>query len=681
VDNIFAVGGGRKGANAKKKKADRFKPVVSFIGPFKLKPGQKRTHTLKMPNYIGSVKTMLVAGDVSKGAYGSTDKTTPVKKPLMVLASLPRQLSPGETVTLPVTVFAMEDKVKNATVEVKTTDALKPIGSEKKDVHFDEPGEKIVNFKFKVNSSDDVQKVRINARSGNERSKYAVELDVENPNPISQKTKELQLKPNQDKQISYQTFGVEGTNEAVFEVSSIPSIDLKRRLGELISFPHGCIEQTTSKAFPQLYLDQITNLSVEEKNKIDRNINAALDKLQNFQTSEGGFAYWPGNSRISQWSTNYVGNFMWEAKQKGYHLPVNVLSSWVQYQKNAARDYRNGSVHNTTLLQAYRLYTLALVGQPALSAMNRLRESGNLNNDAKWRLAATYAIAGKNSVAQSLMQDAKIDFNAKRYHYYGSKIRNEAMALETMILLKNNKQRQLAEDIAKKLSSKRWLSTQSTAYGLMAISKMLINNGGSDIDIEFEDQGKMQSLRTQKNIATRKLNFKKGANTLKLKNKGSNLIYVSLLQKGKLPLGEELEESKNLNLSVSYYSPSGEVLNVGNIQQGDNFTAKIKISNQSYADVEHVALTQFFPNGWEIVNTRFTDLKGGVEAETNYTDIRDDRVNYYFDLDRGKSKVFEVELNASYLGKYYLPGSQAIAMYDGDYFSRNKGQWVEVVEN
>lgn len=680
VDNIFAVGGGRKGANAKKNKADRFKPVVKFVGPFTLKPNQKRTHKLTMPNYIGSVKTMLVAGDVSKGAYGSTDKTTPVKKPLMVLASLPRQLLPGETVTLPVTVFAMEDQVKNAEINVSTTDALKPIGPAKKDISFDKPGEKIVNFKFKVKPSDKVQKVKIKAKSGKERSKYAVELDVENPNPISQKTKEMQLKGDKEKQISYQTFGVDGTNEAILEVSTIPSIDLERRLEELIGYPHGCLEQITSKGFPQLYLNDITTLTSEEKTEVERNINAVLDKLRNFQTAEGGFAYWPGHEHVSKWSTNYAGNFMWEAKQKGYHLPAGVFEDWVTYQKNAARNYQNGSTYNTTLLQAYRLYTLALVGKPALAAMNRLRESGDLSNNAKWRLAAAYALAGKNNIAESLMEGAEIDFGKRRYHYYGSRIRNEAMALETMVLLKNKNQRQLAESIAKRLSSSRWLSTQSTAYGLMAISKMLINNGGSEIDVQYQDEGKPQRLTTDKNITTRKLRFNKGKNKLNLKNKGGNLVYVTLLQKGKLPLGKELKARKNLSLNVSYYSPSGESLDVSKLRQGENFTAQIEITNQSYNDVEHIALTQFFPNGWEIVNTRFTDLKGGVEAETNYTDIRDDRVNYYFDLADRKSKTFEVELNASYLGHYYLPGAQAQAMYDGDYFSRNKGQWVKVVE-
>ena len=93
-----------------------------------------------------------------------------------------------------------------------------------------------------------------------------------------------------------------------------------------------------------------------------------------------------------------------------------------------------------------------------------------------------------------------------------------------------------------------------------------------------------------------------------------------------------------------------------------------------------IALTQIFPSGWEIVNTRFTDFGSTASENTNFTDIRDDRVNFYFDLNKSQSKTFKVLLNASYLGNYYLYGLQVEAMYDNDYFTRTKGQWIEVLK-
>lgn len=92
-----------------------------------------------------------------------------------------------------------------------------------------------------------------------------------------------------------------------------------------------------------------------------------------------------------------------------------------------------------------------------------------------------------------------------------------------------------------------------------------------------------------------------------------------------------------------------------------------------------MALTEIFPSGWEIVNTSFTEY-GGNSSEADFTDIRDDRVNFYFNLGSKKSKTFTVQLNASYLGKYYRYGVQAEAMYDNDYLVRTNGNWVEVVK-
>ncbi|MEZ4857445.1 MAG: MG2 domain-containing protein [Flavobacteriaceae bacterium] len=685
VENIFAIGGGDEAAGAKNRKADRFKPVVSYIGPFELKAGQQASHMLKMPNYVGSVRTMIVAGDNTKSAYGKTDKATPVRKPLMVLASLPRKLSPGEKVTLPVTVFAMENKVKSASITVKTGDALKPINGTSKTVSFSKPGEQIINFEFDVsaplNATDAIQTIEVVATGNGEKASYKVEIDVENPNPISQKTTTYTLAENVSETITFETFGVAGTNAASLEFSTLPPMDFERRLEYLIRYPHGCIEQTTSGAFPQLYLDDIFDITFDRKNQIQRNIETAIKRLGNFQIANGGLSYWPGEREADDWGTNYAGHFMLEAKQKGYSLPLTFLDNWLRYQKNAARQWQNSdSRYNSSLVQAYRLYTLALAGQPELAAMNRLKESKNLSNDAKWRLAGAYALAGKKNVAQEIAQTANIHFVPQNYDYYtyGSPFRNKAMALETWVLLGDAKQRDMAISVAKELSSQRWFSTQETAYGLIAMGKMVQKNGGKSMELTFSNNGKTTTVKTDKALASRELSFVMGSNAVSVSNKKGNVVYVTLSQKGKLPVGEELAEQKNLSLKTQFVDGDGKTLDITTLRQGTEITAKVVVMNLSNDYVGNVALSQIFPSGWEIVNTSFTELGGGASGEARYKDIRDDRVNFYFDLDAKKSKTFTVKLNASYLGTYYLPGAQTEAMYDHNYYARNKGQWITV---
>jgi hypothetical protein len=681
VNNIYAVGGGDDAAGAKNRKADRFKPVVRYLGPFELKAGKKASHEITMPNYIGSVRTMIIAGDTDKNAYGKSDQTTPVRKPLMVLASLPRKLSPGETVTLPVTVFAMESKVKTADISIKTGPALKPVNGTSKRISFSEPGEQIVNFEFQVLPASEFQTIEITASGSGETASYKVEIDVENPNPISQKSTQYTVGENASKRINFETYGVPGSNGATLEFSTLPPMDFSRRMEYLIRYPHGCIEQTTSGAFPQLFLDDVFDITVNKKAQIQQNMEAAISRLGNFQTGNGGLSYWPGERNADEWGTNYAGHFMLEAKQKGYVLPITFLSNWLRFQKNAARQWRNSSTrYNSSLTQAYRLYTLALAGQPELSAMNRLRESKGLSNDAKWRLAAAYALAGKKKVAQDLAATANINFKPENYDYhtYGSPFRNKAMALETMVALGDPKQRDLAISLAKELSSQRWYSTQETAYGLLAMGKMVQKNGGKALELSYTQNGKTTTINTSRAVAQRDLSVAMGSNEVSVSNTKGNLVFVTLSQKGKLPLGDELAERKNIGLKAEYLDGEGNPLDITKLRQGTEIIAKVSVTNTSNDHVDNIALTKIFPSGWEIVNTSFTELGGGAKGSARYTDIRDDRVNFYFELPAKKSKVFTVKLNASYLGTYYLPGTQVEAMYDNNYYARNKGIWITV---
>ncbi|WP_067036915.1 alpha-2-macroglobulin family protein [Allomuricauda sp. CP2A] len=682
VDNIYAIGGGGIGAGAKNRKAQRFKPVVTYLGPFTLKAGEKASHTIDMPNYVGSVRTMVVAGNL-KSAYGNTEKTTPVRKPLMVLTSIPRKLSPGEKVTIPVTVFAMEPKVKNVKVSINAGRALEPIGETSKNITFNAVGEQIVNFDFKVNLAAAYQTIQVTASGAGENASSETEIDVENPNPITTRSELYTIESNSSQTIPFETFGTSGTNEAFIEFSTLPPMDFSKRMDFLLRYPHGCVEQTTSAAFPQLFLTDVLDITFERKKDIEKNVKAAIRRLGDFQTPSGGLSYWPGYGHADDWGTSYAGHFMLEAKQQGYQLPLTFLSNWLRYQKTTARQWSNAATsYNNDIAQAYRLYTLALAQQPELAAMNRLRESKNLSNEAKWRLAAAYALAGKKEVAQAIAQKANINFVANSYNYrtYGSVFRNRAMALETMVILGDSQQRELAVSLAKNLSSQSWYSTQETAFALLSMAKMVKKNGGKSIDLTFTNNGKEVSVKTDRAIAQRSLSITSFKEEIQVNNKQGNTIYATLTQTGKLPVGEELAQQQNLTLSVAYLDAIGNSINVNELRQGTELQAQITVFNSSNDDVDNLALTHIVPSGWEIVDTSYTDGGNPNAAKADYVDTRDDRTHLYFDLGARKSKTFTLKLNASFLGDYYLPGAQVEAMYDNNYQARNKGNWIKVVQ-
>jgi len=685
IDQVFAIGGDANAAAGKNKKPNRFKPVVKYLGPFTLGAGERKSHKIKMPNYIGSVRAMVVAGDAKTEAYGSVEKSVQVKKPLMVLATLPRKLSPGEKVTLPVTVFAMESKVKNVNISLKLSDGISVVGAALKSLTFDRPDEQMTYFELDVSKAKGFNTVEVIATGKGEKSSYKVDIEVYNPNPITSKSLDETLEANASKTMDFTTFGELGTNSAIVEFSTLPPMDFTRRLHYLVQYPHGCLEQVTSAVFPQLYLADIFDLTYQKKQDIQKNIEAGVKRLSNYQVASGGMSYWMGEHTVDDWSTTYAGHFMLEAEKKGFVLPLTFKSNWLRYQTQAARDWRPSfRTANTDLAQAYRLYTLALAGSPDLAAMNRLREFSEISNEAKWRLAAAYALAGQKEASQKISSTANINFTPPKYNYYtyGSVDRNRAMALETMVLTKNPKMREVAQDLAKDLSSSKWMSTQTTAYSLLAMAKMVEAKGGKSLKVSYTFNGKSETIDTKSAIAQRELAVKNGNNSFSFKNNQDNLVYVRVLNSGKLSLGEELSEQRGLSVSVVYKDLKGNVLDIGKLNQGQDFVAVVKVSNLKNQEVNDVALTQIFPSGWEIVNTRFTAFGDTTTSTARYTDIRDDRVNFYFDLPRkGKdgTKTFTVMLNASYLGTYYLPGIQVEAMYDNEFMVRSKGRWIEVL--
>jgi len=684
INQILSIGGDEAEAGSKNKKANRFVPMVRYLGPFTLKKGEHKKHQLHIPKYIGSVRAMVVATHTETDAYGSTEKTVPVRKPIMILASLPRKITPKEKVTLPVTVFTMKKNIKNVTVTLQPNKAFKIVGERTKTVHFKNPDEKMVYFDLEINDFKGIGKVKINANGHGEKASYEVEIDVINPNPITTKVTEVLLQANENRTLSLETFGSKGTNEISVAFSTLPPINFSKRLEYLIQYPHGCVEQTTSSAFPQLFLNDIFELSTKKKISVERNIKAAITRLSNFQRSNGGLSYWQGGSYMSDWGTSYAGHFMLEAEKKGYSLPIGFKSNWVDYQKRISKKWRFNSdkYSKNDVRQAYRLYTLCIANKADLASMNRLRETVGISDQSKLRLAAGYAIIGKKTIAKSILKTL-INPTQKRYYYegYGSEDRNNAMALETYLLINQpTKTFTLARDIAKKLSSDRWMSTQTTAYCLIAMANYIKQSGeNAGINASYTINGKKIVIESNKTMAERELANISKKNTLTLTNKNKGQMYVRVYTKGILPVGNEMAEQRNLIAKVVYKTKKGEIINPNELSQGTNFVAEIVIRNPKKT-VKNVALTYYLPSGWEIINTRFTDYGSTNTAKVDFTDIKDDRINYYFTLKSNETKRFTVQLNASYLGNYYLPGTQCEAMYDNNYFVRTVGKWVHVVK-
>lgn len=683
LERILSIGGDGTGGANKNVQINRFKPVVKFLGPFHLDKGEKQTHRFILPQYIGSVKAMVIAGH--DRSYGFADKAVAVKKPLMILATLPRVLGPSEHIQLPVTVFAMENNIKTVTLQVQSNAFSNLAGNDRQTVSFSKPGDRLVTFDLDVKDFIGIGKVKIIAKSGSETAAYNVELNIRNPNPPVTKVVEKELNPGEVWAASYVPVGMPGTNKATLEVATIPPLNLAKRLDYLIEYPYGCVEQTTSSAFPQLYLSQLMDLSPRQTAEVDRNIKATINRLKGFQVTDGGLNYWPDQADADEWGTNYAGHFMLAAQAKGYTLPIGFIEQWKKYEKLKALTWApdSRSFYGADLVQAYRLYLLALARAPELGAMNRLREFKYLSVEARWRLAAAYKLAGQPEIGLQMITGLPTTIKPYNslYGTYGSDLRDEAMILETLTLLGKQQQASgLLRTIAVRLSQDDWYSTQTTAYSLVAIAQYCgVNRSANKLQFSYNNGSVTSgSYMWQSPLAS-------NGGKVTIKDNGSNKLYIRLIQRGQPSSGQDAQSVNDLDIlqmRIGYFTLGGKPVDPAKLKQGTDFVAQVNIKNPGKRGrYDNLALTQVFPSGWEILNTRMMDNDEAFQSSpSDYRDIRDDRVNTYFSLPEGKDVTYYVMLNAAYAGKYYLPAAYCEAMYDHSINALQKGQWVEVVK-
>lgn len=683
MNQLLAIGGDAEIETPEQKKTNRFKPVVKYLGPFQLKAGASSEHEIKMPQYIGSVKTMVVAS--TEGAYGSAEKVTPVKQPLMILATLPRVAGPQEQIRLPVNIF-LEGKSGDVEVSVMSEGALSLVGESKKRVRVNSGNDEVIFFDLKAESFIGPSKVRVSARSGNLSSNYDVEMDVIPRNPHLVKIDDKVIKSGEFWATDYVPMGLKGENEGSIEISMLPPLNIEQRINFLIRYPHGCIEQTTSSVFAQLFLDELTEIDQEQKSKIQSNIHAGIQGIKEFQHGNGGFGYWPGDNYVSLWGTNYAGHFLIEARDRGYSIPENLLNNWASFQRTEANNWTNsGSREDNDLVQAYRLYTLARFGKAEMGAMNRMRSQNNLSIQAKWRLALTYAVAGYEKQAKELiagLSDQVIPDKEYVRYTYGSNLRDKAMILETQAYLKQEERAfiSLNEIAAEMGKESKWMSTQTTAYCFIGISKYLsLYPNKESTNVTVSVQGRTARLNGSTYVQLYRFIEADKQQSIRVINNGSTPVYARLTKSG-IPIeGMEKPEERNIRMQIQYTDRNDNPIDISALKQGTDFIARVSIENPGLKGTyNELALTQVFPSGWEIVNTRLDD-SGSVVEKAEYVDIRDDRVMHYFDLAPNRSVQFELLLQAAYQGKYYLPASEVEAMYDNDIYGHTAGKWIEVI--
>ncbi|MEP7197293.1 MAG: MG2 domain-containing protein [Saprospiraceae bacterium] len=669
LHRIFSIGGDQKISAEDLAKMQRFKPVVLSTGPQTIKKGEKRIHKFKIENYIGSVRVMVVANNLK--AFGSTDKTVIVRDELASQITFPRVASIADKISVPVTVFKYEASINSAEVQLKVSGPAEIIGKSTQTISFGSLNEKTIFFDLRPNGTIGSAKLECKAQSGNYSSNSSLDIYLDNPNPFSNQITTIQLEPGKSIVQNISDYGMPGTESMRLEVSKIENLKSEKYLQDLLRYPHGCVEQTTSAAFPQLYLAEFVQLSEADKLHRINHITTAIAKLANFQNSDGGMSYWPGMRNVDEYCTNYVCHFLAEAKNKGFQLSSDFLSKLIKYQISSSSSFSSTASSKDAyadFFQAYRLYSLSALQSPEWGAMNRLRLAKTENSMSRWLLAGAYALAGKKEIANELVKEAKsLTRNPNQYYYsYGSDIRDDAfIAMVLNDCGDKNAAREAILTVVKNLNADPYPNTQELSVTMSAIGKIFGNKNmtNSKMQFSYSWDGKEEQISTDYAVFQTNINGSKDKQ-MKLKNNSDLPITIQIIQTGKIAPEMIVNKSNNLNMRIDYYLSNGKLADLNKLKQGDELTARINISNTALLGrLNNLALTAVFPSGFEIVNRRIGGIDNSISG-VDYMDFRDDRVYYYFGLNKGQHLQIEIPLVAAYIGSFMAPLFKCEAMYE-----------------
>lgn len=689
IEQLFSIGGDDNLAGGARAVVNRFRPVVQFEGPFLLGKGRTMRHRLEMPNYNGRVRVMVVAGDGR--AYGNAERSVMVRQPVMVLGTLPRVIGVGEEMSVPATVFATEDNIGTVRVSISCSDNMEIIGPAEQTLNFTRKEDRQVPFRIRVKDRAGVGSVTITATAKGERSTYQTDIEIRSVRLPQTRVVNATVNAGENWNRNISMPGADGTNRLTLEVSNVEPLNLAKRLDFLLGYPHGCIEQITSRAFPQVFLSGLASLTREQSQMAEEAVKEVIRRLRSYQTVDGGMSYWPGGTSVDAWSSVYAAHFLCEAEARGYMIPDAMKRSLMEHLRRTARGWRPVTGvygRSEELTQAYRLYVLALDCSSELGAMNRMKESRELSFQSRWMLALAYAKVGRRDVAEELTRVVTDVTGGGRFDEhdltFGSELRNRAVMLMTLCALDRAPEAaEQARVIARTLSSDDWLSTQSTAYGLLAMSEYMKKYPPSGrLEFSYSSTGKKDNVSTDKSLWSMQLLDRHGNSApVEVKNNTNGVLFVRVITEGIPNQGTEEAYANGIALSVAYLDQRGNPIDVAALGQGVNFSAVVTLRNPSAAAYRNIALTQIFPAGWEILNTRFTneDATDRYPAGVSFQDIRDDRVLSYIDhFPAGRQITVRIDLCTVYPGIFYLPPVGVEAMYDNTVRANTEGKNVRV---
>ncbi len=664
------------------------------------------TFPVDIPQFSGDLRVMAVA--YKDNAFGSANSNMKVADPIVISSGIPRFLTPGDQLELPVNLSNTTKQVATVSAKLTLTGPLvaDSISTQKLTI---QPGrESRAMFRLSAKQSIGTGTITITANGLNETFTEKTEITVRPAASLQKTTVSGAVTGGKSQVIQLASSFLPGTAKASLTLSRSPVAQYGRELSYLLGYPHGCIEQTISKAFPQLYFADLakqlnTNTYFVRAGESDlnpaTNIRQAIQTVESLQTPGGGFSMWPGmavvsgRTNVDSWATAYALHFLAEAQEAGYEVRPAVTSQAIDFlttltnrpatENDVTFDEAGGRTFRKVASRTtiYALYALAIAGKPNRSAMNYYKQNSSLlTPDSRYLLASTFFRVGDTRSFSALLPKKFTDNITGRQTAgsYASPIRNLALVLDVLVETDGNNLQipTLARQLAGALKQANYLNTQEASFAFLALGKLARQSANSTatatVSVGKTVVGALSGpLLTIKRVPTNA--------PLNLVAKGTGNVYYFAQSEGIPANGKIAEEDNGLRVRRAYLSREGTPLEA--IKQNDLVVVKITLASTNGLNVENVVITDLLPAGLEVENPRLSEPRDmpwiQKPATPDYFDLRDDRINFYTTA-TGTEKSFYYLARAVSRGRFVVGPVSADAMYNGEYHSYNGARTLTV---
>ncbi|MCR6719970.1 MAG: hypothetical protein NVV59_06635 [Chitinophagaceae bacterium] len=675
--------------------AKRVQLVSYWSGIRKANSSGNAEFEVEIPSFSGEIRLMAVA---YKGqSFGASENTMTVADPVVISTALPRFMSPGDTLTMPVTLSNTTTNNATLSATVKVEGPLKVVGTGTAQVSVNGKSEARPVFKLAADPEIGVAQVKVQVSGMGEKFEEAIEISVRPPSTLQKRSGSGVVAGGNTGKISIGTQDfIEGSTSYNLVVSRSPALELGEQLRYLVQYPYGCTEQTVSAAFPQLYfgdLSDLMKLQQQNKKNANENILEAIRKIKMRQLYNGALTLWDGGKE-DWWTSVYAAHFLLEAKKAGFDVDESLLETLLSYLNNKLKNrelinyYYNRDQNKKIAPKevAYSLYVLALAGRSNVPAMNYYKSNTNLLAlDSRYLLSAAYATAGdKRSFGEMLPAafegEASVPQTGGSFY---SDVRDEAIALNALLEVDpgNAQIPVMVKHVSEKLKNRRYLSTQERAFSFLALGKHARAANKSTATAEIKVNGK--TVARAADGAWRGTEAELKGTNIEIDVKGNGSLYYFWQAEGISSTGSFVEEDSYLKVRRRFFNRFGQSIEGNKFKQNDLVIVQVTIERSFSSKIENVVITDLLPAGFEIENPRTKEIPGMDWIKDAYTptalDVRDDRIHLFVDLHTNK-QVYYYAVRAVSPGLFKMGPVSADAMYNGEYHSYHGAGAVRIEE-